>query len=180
MSRNYFILGYDSSVLELAYRKTLGLTLDSGMLKWCKEEKKPADQEGTSKENDLKMHSCVIILNGLYQLNFNPSNNDRSSSEQASKEASSDFFLEPIYWKEDVIMKVRRGTWFVSDSMQPLPSDLADAIEKRHLESFRGQVIPDSPVFSEAESSKKPCKLKFLCNCVNINLMLLYLNNLIV
>jgi hypothetical protein len=43
--------------------------------------------------------------------------------------------------------------------MQPLIMDLADAIEKKHLESFRGQVIPDVPVFSETEGSKKPGQL---------------------
>ncbi len=40
--------------------------------------------------------------------------------------------------------------------MQPLVMDLADAIEENHLLSFRGQLIPDAPVFSDSEASKKP------------------------
>lgn len=68
--------------------------------------------------------------------------------------------VAPIYWpSKGFSLRITRGSWFESDSMQPLIMDLADAIEKKHLESFRGQVIPDVPVFSETEGSKKPGQL---------------------
>ena len=42
------------------------------------------------------------------------------------------------------------------ETCQPLPDDFADTIETHHLKSFKGNVIPETPVFSESESSKKP------------------------
>lgn len=65
--------------------------------------------------------------------------------------------ITSIYWKDDTI-KIRRGTWFFADTLQPLEPDLSEEIEKHHLEKFRNQIIPDSPVFSEYESTKKPSK----------------------
>ncbi|CAD5216486.1 unnamed protein product [Bursaphelenchus xylophilus] len=53
-------------------------------------------------------------------------------------------------------MKIRRGSWFYADTMQPVAEELAEAIEKHHLEKFRNQMIPDSPVFNENEVNKKP------------------------
>uniref|UniRef100_A0A0M3IUV8 DDHD domain-containing protein n=1 Tax=Ascaris lumbricoides TaxID=6252 RepID=A0A0M3IUV8_ASCLU len=60
-----------------------------------------------------------------------------------------------IYWKDDE-MEIRRGTWFLAESLQPINAEMADPIEKHHLHVFRSQMIPDTPVFSEKESSKKP------------------------
>lgn len=59
-------------------------------------------------------------------------------------------------------MELRRGTWFLAESSQPIDPALADPIEKHHLHTFRAQTIPDAPVFSEKESSRKPCKSKRL------------------
>jgi hypothetical protein len=56
----------------------------------------------------------------------------------------------------DYFDQIRRGSWFYQDSMQPLPSEFADIIEAHHLRSFRDNVIPETPVFSKSESSKKP------------------------
>uniref|UniRef100_A0A915AY74 DDHD domain-containing protein n=1 Tax=Parascaris univalens TaxID=6257 RepID=A0A915AY74_PARUN len=60
-----------------------------------------------------------------------------------------------IYWKDDE-MEIRRGTWFLAESLQPINAEMADPIEAHHLHIFRSQMIPDTPVFSEKESSKKP------------------------
>lgn len=89
---------------------------------------------------ELPQTEQVILLNGLYKLSKKESNE-----------------ILPIYWKDEAI-KIIRGSWFYTENMQPLPMDLAEAIEKQHLIGFRGQIIPESPVFSEAESSKKPGK----------------------
>lgn len=62
--------------------------------------------------------------------------------------------MESIYWKDENLL-IRRGTWFYTD-MQPVSEDLANAVEEHHLANFRGQAIPESPVFNDAESSKKP------------------------
>lgn len=117
------ISGYDSTVLESAFRRKREILFDDGM-------------EAISAE--LPQTEQVILLNGLYKLDEKEDNE-----------------IVPIYWKDDAI-KIRRGSWFYAENMQPLSIDLAEAIEKQHLIGFRGQVIPDSPVFSEAESSKKP------------------------
>lgn len=47
--------------------------------------------------------------------------------------------ITSIYWKDDAI-KIRRGTWFYADTLQPLDADIADEIEKHHLSHFRNQV----------------------------------------
>ncbi|KAI1728276.1 DDHD domain-containing protein [Ditylenchus destructor] len=115
--------GYDSTVLELAYRKRNDLELD---------------EEMQAIGHELPVTDEVIVLNGLFKLD----------SEKLDEIIS-------IYWKDEST-KICRGTWFNADSMQPLDMKLADAIEEHHLKHFRGQQIPDSPVFSEAETSKKP------------------------
>ncbi|KAE9555422.1 hypothetical protein FO519_001359 [Halicephalobus sp. NKZ332] len=79
----------------------------------------------------------VIVLDGLYMLDEN--------SEK----------LDSVYWKDESI-PLRRGFWFHADNMQPLAMDLATAIEKHHLQSFKDQSIPEGPVFSDTESSKRP------------------------
>uniref|UniRef100_A0A915EKU5 Phospholipase DDHD1 n=1 Tax=Ditylenchus dipsaci TaxID=166011 RepID=A0A915EKU5_9BILA len=120
--------GYDSTVLELAYRKHKDIPLDE-MLQ--------------SHRNELPQTEQVIVLNGLYQLTMD-------------KEGSNFDEISSVYWKEDT-MQIRRGTWFSTDgSLQPEQVELADKIEEHHLKSFRGQIIPESPVFSETETSKKP------------------------
>lgn len=53
-------------------------------------------------------------------------------------------------------MEIRRGTWFLAESMQPIDQDMAEPIEKHHLSIFRSQTIPETAVFSDKESSKKP------------------------
>lgn len=60
------------------------------------------------------------------------------------------------------MLEIRRGTWFLLESLQPIDPTMADPIEKHHLHNFRSQTIPDAPVFSEKESSKKP--RRFLCH----------------
>lgn len=91
-------------------------------------------------ESRLPQTDQVILFNGLYKLDEKEGNK-----------------ILPIYWKDESI-EIRRGSWFYTENMQPLSMKLADAIEKQHLIGFFGQIIPDSPVFSEAESSKKPGK----------------------
>lgn len=70
---------------------------------------------------------------------------------------SNDVFtcVTPIYWKDDKL-EIRRGTWFLMDTLQPITPELAEPIEKHHLHCFLFQAIPESPVFSEKETSKKP------------------------
>jgi len=58
--------------------------------------------------------------------------------------------ITSVYWKEDTI-KIRRGTWFYADSMQPLEPALAEKIEKHHLDNFRGQHILNVPEPSKLE-----------------------------
>ncbi|CAJ0581594.1 unnamed protein product, partial [Mesorhabditis spiculigera] len=87
--------------------------------------------EGISETNN------VVILDGLYK------------ADDDLKTCSS------LYWKEDTA-ELRRGTWFLPD-WQPLRPEMADAIEKNHLQHFRGQTIPDGvSMFSEKEAVKKP------------------------
>lgn len=56
----------------------------------------------------------------------------------------------------DETIQIRRGTWFLADTLQPIDSNMADSVEAHHLHIFRFQTIPDAPVFSEKETSKKP------------------------
>ncbi|VDM49749.1 unnamed protein product [Toxocara canis] len=79
----------------------------------------------------------AVVLDGLY-----------SVSETITS-------IHSIYWKDDE-MEIRRGTWFLAESLQPINPEMADPIEKHHLNVFRLQTIPETPVFSEKESSKKP------------------------
>uniref|UniRef100_A0A0N5A9H1 DDHD domain-containing protein n=1 Tax=Syphacia muris TaxID=451379 RepID=A0A0N5A9H1_9BILA len=79
----------------------------------------------------------VVVLDGHY----------RCSDDFSSVSA--------IYWKDDKL-EIRRGTWFLSDTLQPITPELAEPIEKHHLHYFRFQAIPETPVFSEKEASKKP------------------------
>jgi hypothetical protein len=65
--------------------------------------------------------------------------------------------ISSIYWKDDSI-KIRRGTWFYADTLQPLEENVADDIEKHHLEKFRNQTILTSSAFSDSEVSKRPSK----------------------
>ncbi|VDN07388.1 unnamed protein product [Thelazia callipaeda] len=86
---------------------------------------------------NIKLPSSVVVLGGLYR-------------------ASDDLtMLHCIYWKDDSI-EICRGTWFLMETLQPIDPVMADSIEKHHLHFFRSQTIPDAPVFSEKESSKKP------------------------
>lgn len=112
--------GYDSTVLEVAYRRKKGLDLDESTIQLL-----------------CSLPENVIVQDGNYR---------------ADQELEN---IDAIYWKEDTF-QIRRGTWFYADSIQPLPSDFADAVEAHHLHCFKGNVIPETPVFSESESSKKP------------------------
>nr|CAD2124114.1 unnamed protein product [Meloidogyne enterolobii] len=112
--------GYDSTVLEVAFRRQKGLEFD---------------EETTKFLNSLP--ESVIVMEGNYV-----------ADEQLQN-------INAIYWKEDTF-QIRRGTWFYMETCQPLPDDFADTIETHHLKSFKGNVIPETPVFSESESSKKP------------------------
>nr|CAD2126942.1 unnamed protein product [Meloidogyne enterolobii] len=112
--------GYDSTVLEVAFRRQKGLEFDDETTKFL---------------NSLP--ESVIVMEGNYV-----------ADEQLQN-------INAIYWKEDTF-QIRRGTWFYMETCQPLPDDFADTIETHHLKSFKGNVIPETPVFSESESSKKP------------------------
>uniref|UniRef100_A0A183CHZ1 DDHD domain-containing protein n=2 Tax=Globodera pallida TaxID=36090 RepID=A0A183CHZ1_GLOPA len=115
--------GFDSTVLEIAYRRKVGMPLD--------------EAAKTHVEKVAIPTSSVIVLDGNY----------RADEQMESVSA--------IYWGEDTL-KIHRGSWFYADSFQPVRSDFADAIEAHHLKSFRDNVIPETPVFSDSESSKKP------------------------
>ncbi|KAL7077130.1 hypothetical protein ACQ4LE_004052 [Meloidogyne hapla] len=112
--------GYDSTVLEVAFRRQKGLEFDEGTTEFL---------------NSLP--ESVIVMERNYM-----------ADEQLQN-------IHAIYWKEDTF-QIRRGTWFYMETGQPLPDDFADTIETHHLKSFKGNVIPETPVFSESESSKKP------------------------
>uniref|UniRef100_A0A915M781 DDHD domain-containing protein n=1 Tax=Meloidogyne javanica TaxID=6303 RepID=A0A915M781_MELJA len=112
--------GYDSTVLEVAFRRQKGLEFDEETTKFL-----------------YSLPESVIVMEGNYV-----------ADEQLQN-------INAIYWKEDTF-QIRRGTWFYMETCQPLPDDFADTIETHHLKSFKGNVIPETPVFSESESSKKP------------------------
>lgn len=97
------------------------------------------DKKTASIAEQLPQTTNVIVLDNLFE--WNPQEN--------SDEVTS------VYWKDES-MKVRRGTWFYMDTLQPVAEELANNIEEHHLEKFRNQVIPDAPVFSENEANKKP------------------------
>ncbi|KAJ8044354.1 Phospholipase DDHD1 [Holothuria leucospilota] len=48
-----------------------------------------------------------------------------------------------VYWSDDT-SDVLRGTWFYQSSKQPLDVDLAEKIEKEHMEKFKGQTFDSS------------------------------------
>jgi phospholipase DDHD1 len=114
--------GYDSLVIEVAWRIRKGIVVDEDTQKLFDEMPKTDE---------------VIVLEGLYMLDA-----------EGEK-------LDSVYWKDESL-PLRRGTWFQADTMQPLSMDLAEAIENHHLEAFRDQSIPEGPVFSDTESSKRP------------------------
>uniref|UniRef100_A0AC34QMG2 DDHD domain-containing protein n=1 Tax=Panagrolaimus sp. JU765 TaxID=591449 RepID=A0AC34QMG2_9BILA len=114
--------GYDSLIIEVAWRRKNGIMLD---------------EKTISLLDDIPKTENVIVLDGLYMLD--------EKSEQ----------LDSVYWKDESV-PLRRGSWFIADTMQPINMDLAAAIEKHHLQSFKDQSIPEGPVFSDAESSKRP------------------------
>lgn len=99
----------------------------------------PLDTRVKEIASQFSISEKISLFDNLYE--WNPKENQDT--------------ITSIYWKDDNI-KIRRGTWFYGD--QPLETDFADAIEKHHLEHFRGQVIPESAVFSEYDSTKKPSK----------------------
>jgi hypothetical protein len=88
-----------------------------------------------------------VILDGLYRLD-----------EDHINDSHSDWKFKSIYWQddEDPTLFVRRGTWFSTENGQPLCRILANSIEDQHLKVFKDQLIPLSPVYSEAEAAKKP------------------------
>uniref|UniRef100_A0A0R3RT61 DDHD domain-containing protein n=1 Tax=Elaeophora elaphi TaxID=1147741 RepID=A0A0R3RT61_9BILA len=104
---------------------------------WRQQMQIDLDQATESYMRTMKMPTSVVVLNGLYR---------------ASEDLT---MLNSIYWKDDTI-EIRRGTWFLLESLQPIDPSMADPIERHHLHIFRSQTIPDAPVFSEKESSKKP------------------------
>uniref|UniRef100_A0A1I7YIL8 DDHD domain-containing protein n=1 Tax=Steinernema glaseri TaxID=37863 RepID=A0A1I7YIL8_9BILA len=112
---------------------------DSMMLEINWRRRNNVDIEAKTLEaiESLPKTNNVVVLDGLYKL-------------------EEDFTtISAMYWKEDQL-EIRRGTWFVADSLQPIVPDVADAIEAHHLQQFRDQLIPEGPVFSEKEASKKP------------------------
>ncbi|CAG9535362.1 unnamed protein product [Cercopithifilaria johnstoni] len=104
---------------------------------WRQQMQIDLDQATESYVQIMKMPTSVVVLDGLYQ---------------ASEDLT---MLNSIYWKDDTI-EIRRGTWFLMENLQPIDPSMADPIETHHLHIFRYQTIPDAPVFSEKESSKKP------------------------
>ncbi|KAM3718320.1 Intracellular phospholipase [Dirofilaria immitis] len=113
--------------------------MDSLLLEvhWRQRMQIDLDQTTESYLRTIKMPTSVVVLDGLYRV-----------SEDLT-------MLNSIYWKDDTIA-IRRGTWFLTESLQPIDPNMADPIEAHHLCIFRSQTIPDTPVFSEKESSKKP------------------------
>lgn len=63
-----------------------------------------------------------------------------------------------MYVSEEAI-EIMRGTWFTDIDWLPLDAEMADKIEQQHLKMFRGQKVPDGPVYSE--KGQKPSKFKF-------------------
>lgn len=97
----------------------------------------PLDAGMEAAKKALPQLNRAIVLDSLYQLN---------------EELNG---LNPIYWNGETI-EAQRGTWFNADSWEPLPSDMADQIEREHLRRFRGSEIPQMPVYSKKERNKKP------------------------
>ncbi|KAI6211527.1 DDHD domain-containing protein [Aphelenchoides besseyi] len=99
----------------------------------------PLDSKAEHVASEFPKTSTVIVMNNLFE--WDPKNEPE--------------IVKSIYWKNQS-MKVRRGTWFYADSLQPVAPDMAEKIEEHHIMKFRNQVIPDTPVFSEYEQNKKP------------------------
>ncbi|VDM19555.1 unnamed protein product [Wuchereria bancrofti] len=104
---------------------------------WRQQMQIDLDQNTESYLQTMKLSTSVVVLDGLYR---------------ASEDLT---MLNSIYWKDDTI-EIRRGTWFLAENLQPIDPSMADPIESHHLHIFRSQTIPDAPVFSDKESSKKP------------------------
>ncbi|VDK23855.1 unnamed protein product [Anisakis simplex] len=121
--------GCDSLMLEVYWRSKFGVDLD-------------VQTSQHLSGNSALTANKIAVMDGLYTVA-----DDGMTMIQA------------IYWKgSDDEMEIRRGTWFLVESLQPINPDMADPIEKHHLHVFRSQTIPDTPVFSEKETSRKPCK----------------------
>ncbi|KAI6190498.1 BMA-IPLA-1, isoform c [Aphelenchoides bicaudatus] len=119
--------GHDSLALEIAYRSLNNIKLD-------------VDAEKIV-TNSLISDSFekVSVFDNLYEADL------KSSPDQVTS----------IYWKGDNI-KIRRGTWFYSDTMQPLDAEVADEIEKHHLKRFADHIIPGSGIgFVESDLCKE-------------------------
>jgi hypothetical protein len=104
----------------------------------------PLDFQAKEIASQFSISEKISLFDNLYE--WDPKNDPET--------------IKSIYWKDDSI-KIRRGTWVFADTLQPLEPEFADEIEKHHLEKFRNQVIPDTPVFSEYDSTKKPSRLLF-------------------
>lgn len=106
----------------------------------------PLDAHAKEIVTQFSISEKISLFDNLYE--WDPKNNaDQITS---------------IYWKDDSI-KIRRGTWFYADgTLQPLDEQVANEIEKHHLEKFRNQTILTSSAFSEGEASKRPGK-NFCC-----------------
>ncbi|MFH4979635.1 hypothetical protein AB6A40_006344 [Gnathostoma spinigerum] len=104
---------------------------------WRERNGIPIDDSTRRRLESIAHSNVVVVLDGLYELT------DDATAVTA------------VYWKDDRL-EIRRGSWFLLESNQPIDPEMADAIEAHHLRYFRHQVVPDTPVFSEKESSKKP------------------------
>ncbi|VDO33198.1 unnamed protein product [Brugia timori] len=106
---------------------------------WRQQMQIDLDQNTESYLQTLKLSTSVVVLDGLYR----------------ASEDLTIFFRLTRKILDDTI-EIRRGTWFLAENLQPIDPSMADPIESHHLHIFRSQTIPDAPVFSDKESSKKP------------------------
>uniref|UniRef100_A0A0K0DW07 DDHD domain-containing protein n=1 Tax=Strongyloides stercoralis TaxID=6248 RepID=A0A0K0DW07_STRER len=102
----------------------------------------PIEEEAKHLLDECSDSIDIIVMDGLYQLD------------------SAFLKVYPIYWKDDDF-DICRGIWFTTFDMQPINKDLAERIEKHHLQQFLDQTIPFGPVFSDKDTTKRPLLTSF-------------------
>lgn len=99
----------------------------------------PLDSYAKENIEQFFISEKVYLLGNLFE--WDPTNNPEQ--------------ITSIYWKTDS-MKVLRGTWFYSDSFQPLEKELANDIERHHLKELPNKTVSKSSEINDSDISKRP------------------------
>uniref|UniRef100_A0A915KXV4 DDHD domain-containing protein n=1 Tax=Romanomermis culicivorax TaxID=13658 RepID=A0A915KXV4_ROMCU len=103
------------------------------------ELKEPMSEDFPMKSEIIALCSnSIVVLDGYYELLLDQCK------------------IKPIYWAGPSL-DIMRGTWFTESDWLPLEEKLAEKVESQHVKMFKGQNIPESPVYSE--KGQKPTTL---------------------